>query len=53
MLHGLTLLYITETAFVFALIEVLLLGALLITFPLYARKRGRELGLGLKKKSQS
>ncbi len=52
MLHGLTLLYVTETAFSFALIEVLLLGALLISFPFYARKRGRELGLGLKKKSK-
>ena len=53
MLHGLTLLYVTETAFVFALIEVLLLGALLVAFPFYARKRGRELGLGLKKKAKS
>lgn len=50
MLHGLTLLYVTEAHFIFALIEVLLLGALLIGFPFYARIRGRELGLGLKKK---
>ncbi|ACA86450.1 DUF2069 domain-containing protein [Shewanella woodyi] len=49
MLHGLTLLYVTEEYFAFALIEVLLLGALLIGFPFYARLRGRELGLGLKK----
>lgn len=49
MLHGLTLLYVTTDAF--ALIEVLLIGVLLITFPFYARLRGRELGLGLKKKS--
>lgn len=53
MLHGLTLLYVTTDAIVFAAIEVLLLGALLIGFPYYARIRGRELGLGLKKKSQS
>lgn len=53
MLHGLTLLYVTTDAFAFAfaLIEVLLIGVLLITFPFYARLRGRELGLGLKKKS--
>ncbi|MEN8615666.1 DUF2069 domain-containing protein [Shewanella baltica] len=53
MLHGLTLLYVTTDAFVFALIEVLLIGVLLIAFPFYARIRGRELGLGLKKKSKA
>ncbi|MCS6179077.1 DUF2069 domain-containing protein [Shewanella baltica] len=52
MLHGLTLLYVTTDAFAFALIEVLLIGVLLIAFPFYARIRGRELGLGLKKKSK-
>ncbi|WP_413493399.1 DUF2069 domain-containing protein [Shewanella baltica] len=52
MLHGLTLLYVTADAFAFALIEVLLIGVLLIAFPFYARIRGRELGLGLKKKSK-
>lgn len=52
MLHGLTLLYVTNDAFAFALIEVLLIGVLLIAFPFYARIRGRELGLGLKKKSK-
>ncbi|MPY24714.1 DUF2069 domain-containing protein [Shewanella psychropiezotolerans] len=50
MLHGLTLIYVTEDHFLFALVEVLLLGALLIGFPFYARIRGKELGLGLKKK---
>jgi len=50
MLHGLTLLYVTDEHLLFALTEVLLLGALLIGFPFYARIRGRELGLGLKKK---
>jgi uncharacterized membrane protein len=49
MLHGLTLLYVANEYFIFALVEVLLLGALLIGFPFYARIRGRELGLGLKK----
>ncbi|BAJ01862.1 DUF2069 domain-containing protein [Shewanella violacea] len=52
MLHGLTLIYVTEEHFLFALIEVLLLGALLIGFPFYARIRGKELGLGLKKKKK-
>lgn len=50
MLHGLTLLYVTETELLFAIVEVLLLSILLICLPFYARIRGRELGLGLKKK---
>ena len=49
MLHGLTLLYVTKEYVTFALFEVILLGGLLIGFPFYARIRGRELGLGLKK----
>ncbi|WP_434931816.1 DUF2069 domain-containing protein [Shewanella sp. HL-SH8] len=52
LLHGLTLVYVTEDALVFAIIESALICALLIGFPFYARIRGRELGLGLKKKSQ-
>ncbi|UAL42053.1 DUF2069 domain-containing protein [Shewanella inventionis] len=52
LLHGLTLAYVTNDAFVFALIESILICILLVTFPFYARKRGRELGLGLKKKSE-
>ncbi|WP_076537759.1 DUF2069 domain-containing protein [Shewanella sp. UCD-KL21] len=52
LLHGLTLLYVTEDAFYFALIESVLISALLVAFPFYARLRGRELGLGLKKKSK-
>ncbi|MCK8046505.1 DUF2069 domain-containing protein [Shewanella sp. 1CM18E] len=50
MLHALTLVYVTETDTLFAVIETLLIGCLLIGFPFYARIRGRELGLGLKKK---
>ncbi|GIU25830.1 DUF2069 domain-containing protein [Shewanella schlegeliana] len=50
MLHGLTLVYVTETDTLFAIIECLLIACLLIGFPFYARIRGRELGLGLKKK---
>ena len=49
MLHGLTLLYVTETDRLFAVVEVMLLSLLMITLPFYARIRGRELGLGLKK----
>jgi len=52
LLHGLTLVYVTTDALVFALIESVLICGLLVSFPFYARKRGRELGLGLKKKSQ-
>ncbi|UJF20636.1 DUF2069 domain-containing protein [Shewanella sp. OMA3-2] len=51
LLHGLTLVYVTEDALVFAIIESVLICVLLIGFPFYARIRGRELGLGLKKKS--
>ncbi|MCL1126963.1 DUF2069 domain-containing protein [Shewanella surugensis] len=53
MLHGLTLLYVTQDQFIFALSEVILIGALLIGFPFYARMRGRELGLGLKKQKKA
>ncbi|QIR14397.1 DUF2069 domain-containing protein [Shewanella aestuarii] len=52
LLHGLTLVYVTTDALIFAVIESTLIGALLIGFPYYARMRGRELGLGLKKKSK-
>ncbi|QYJ99380.1 DUF2069 domain-containing protein [Shewanella alkalitolerans] len=52
MLHGLTLLYVTETAQVFAICEVALLSLLMVTLPFYARIRGRELGLGLKKRKK-
>ena len=51
LLHGLTLVYVSPDVLAFALIESVLISALLIGFPFYARKRGRELGLGLKKKS--
>ncbi|MBR9727109.1 DUF2069 domain-containing protein [Shewanella intestini] len=52
LLHALTLLYVSETNLIFALIETLLICLLLVGFPFYARKRGRELGLGLKKKAK-
>lgn len=52
MLHALTLVYVTETNLAFAVMESLLIGVLLIAFPFYARIRGRELGLGLKKKKK-
>lgn len=49
MLHGLTLIYVDKNAFLFALLEITLISLLLIGFPFYARLKGRELGLGLKK----
>lgn len=52
LLHSLTLLYVADGALLFAIIETLLLMALLIGFSFYARLRGKELGLGLKKKKQ-
>lgn len=50
LVHGLTLLYISQDEQLFAIAEILLVSLLLIGFPFYARLRGRELGLGLKKK---
>ncbi|QSX31547.1 DUF2069 domain-containing protein [Shewanella cyperi] len=52
LLHGLTLLYVAGDKLWFAILEVGLLALLSITFPFYARLRGRELGLGLKKKTK-
>ncbi|MCH4294293.1 MULTISPECIES: DUF2069 domain-containing protein [Shewanella] len=52
LLHGLTLVYIAGDWLWFALLELGLLILLSVTFPFYARHRGRELGLGLKKKSK-
>lgn len=51
LLHGLTLIYVEPQAFIFALIETSLLLLLVTGFSFYARLRGKELGLGLKKKS--
>nr|WP_284730712.1 DUF2069 domain-containing protein [Shewanella jiangmenensis] len=52
LLHALTLVYIAGDWLWFALLELGLLALLSVTFPFYARHRGRELGLGLKKKSK-
>ncbi|WP_133406717.1 DUF2069 domain-containing protein [Parashewanella tropica] len=49
-LHALTNLWVADSGFIFAVIETVLISLLLIGFPYYARFRGRELGLGLKKK---
>lgn len=49
LLQSLTLLYTTTDAFWFALIETALLLSLITGFSFYARIRGRELDLGLKK----
>ena len=50
LLHSFTLLYVAEDVRLFAVAESILLVALLFGFSYYARLRGRELGLGLKKK---
>ncbi|ABM00121.1 DUF2069 domain-containing protein [Shewanella amazonensis] len=52
LLHALTLVYIAGDWLWFACLELALLVLLSVTFPFYARHRGRELGLGLKKKSR-
>lgn len=48
--HGLTSLYVSEGEFWFAMLETVLSGAAMVFTMLYARHRGRELGLGLKKR---
>ncbi|RYV01324.1 DUF2069 domain-containing protein [Shewanella sp. OPT22] len=52
LLHSFTLLYVEESIRAFAIVESVLLMGLLIGFSYYARLRGRELGLGLKKKKK-
>lgn len=48
LLHGLTAIY-TSTEWLYALLELLLATGMFIGCSFYARLRGRELGLGLKK----
>ena len=49
LLHACTLSYVAPEVLGFAIIEVMLLILLLIGFSFYARIKGKELGLGLKK----
>ncbi|MGL4473813.1 MAG: DUF2069 domain-containing protein [Shewanella sp.] len=49
LLHSLTLWWVSPELRIFASIESALLMFCLITFSLFARLKGRELGLGLKK----
>ena len=49
LLHGLTAIYSNADEWVYALIEIILATAMFIGCSFYARFRGRELGLGLKK----
>jgi uncharacterized membrane protein len=49
LLHGLTAIYVVDGERLYALIEILLCAALFVGCSLYARLRGRELGLGLRK----
>jgi len=52
LLHGLTDIYANSQQWYLALVEVILATAMFIGCSFYARLRGRELGLGLKKQKQ-
>lgn len=52
LMHGLTSLWTEDTEWVYALIEVILATIMFVGCCYYARFRGRELGLGLKKLSE-
>ncbi|MGJ8681424.1 DUF2069 domain-containing protein [Paraglaciecola sp.] len=49
LLHGFTAVYAVEGERLFALIEIILCTGLFVGCSFYARKRGRELGLGIRK----
>ncbi|WP_158968687.1 DUF2069 domain-containing protein [Paraglaciecola sp. L3A3] len=49
LLHGLTSIYAVKDEWFYALIEILLCVALFTGCSFYARLRGRELGLGIRK----
>lgn len=53
LLHGLTDIYTSSEQWYYAFIEILLASSMFIGCSFYARLRGRELGLGLKKKDKS
>ena len=49
LIHGLTSIYALPDERMYALIEIILATGMFIGCSAYARKRGRELGLGIKK----
>ncbi|MDP5029152.1 MAG: DUF2069 domain-containing protein [Paraglaciecola sp.] len=49
LLHGLTAVYAVEGERLYALVEIVLCSALFTGCSFYARLRGRELGLGIRK----
>lgn len=49
LLHGLTAIYAVPDERLYAVIEVVLASMMFVGSSVYARKRGKELGLGLKK----
>lgn len=53
LLHSLTAIYTETDEWLFALIELILATSMFIGCSYYAKFRGRELGLGLKKLSES
>lgn len=52
LLHGLTAIYSNPDEWYFALVEIILASVMFIGCSFFARFRGRELGLGLKKLKQ-
>ena len=52
LMHGLTAIYTNQSEWFYALVEIILASTLFIGCSYYARFRGRELGLGLKKLSE-
>lgn len=49
LLHGLTAIYVVDGERLYALVEIILCTSLFIGCSFYARSRGRELGLGIRK----
>lgn len=52
LLHGLTAIYAVADEWMYALTEIILASTMFVGCSFYARFRGRELGLGLKKQGQ-
>ena len=49
LMHGLTMMYASDGEALYAVIEVILSFVAIVSCSLFARKRGQELGIGLKK----
>lgn len=53
LIHGITVAYAVANERGYAIVEIVLASAMFIGCSMFARLRGRELGLGLKKKSKN